>query len=83
MQCYYHNVAKYKEENASGFWLWAKDKHFWIEYSGVVTLGIDTSQVYMEIDGDTVTITPNHKLLHFHTIYHPIFNSYSLSNGEK
>ena len=31
MQCYYHNVAKYKEENASGFWLWAKDKHFWIE----------------------------------------------------
>ena len=57
MQCYYHNVAKYKEENASGFWLWAKDKHFWIEYSGVVTLGIDTSQVYMEIDGDTVTIT--------------------------
>ena len=57
MQCYYHNVAKYKEENASGFWLWAKDKHFWIEYSGIVTLGIDTSQVYMEIDGDTVTIT--------------------------
>lgn len=57
MKCYYHNVAKYNEKNASGFWLWAKDKHFWIEYSGIVTLGIDTSQVYMELNGDTVTIT--------------------------
>lgn len=57
MKCYYHNVAKFNQENASGFWLWAKDKHFWIEYSGIVTLGIDTSLVEMEISGDTVTIT--------------------------
>lgn len=34
-----------------------KDRKFWVEYSGVVTIGIDTSLVTMEIDGDIVTIT--------------------------
>lgn len=57
MECYYHNVAKYREEDASGFLLWKKDKHFWIEYSGVVELGIDASRLSMEVSGDEVTIT--------------------------
>ena len=57
MQCYYHNVAKYFEKDASGALWWKKDRKFWVEYSGVVTIGIDTSLVTMEIDGDTVTIT--------------------------
>lgn len=57
MECYYHNVAKYREEDASGFLLWKKDKHFWIEYSGVVELGIDASRLGMEVSGDEVTIT--------------------------
>ena len=29
MECYYHNVAKYKEENAEGVLWWKKDKVFW------------------------------------------------------
>ena len=57
MDCYYHNVAKYNEKNASGWWLWTQDKEFWIEYSGIVTLGVDVSLVSMEIDGDNITIT--------------------------
>ena len=57
MECYYHNVAKYFEEDASGALWWKKDRKFWVEYSGVVTIGIDTSLVTMEIDGDIVTIT--------------------------
>lgn len=57
MECYYHNVAKYFEEDATGAWFWAKDKKFWIEYSGVVTIGVDASLVSMEVDGTTVTIT--------------------------
>lgn len=57
MECYYHNVAKYKEEDAEGILWWQKDKHFWIEYSGVVTLGIDASLVSMEVDNNQVTIT--------------------------
>ena len=57
MDCYYHNVAKFTQEDASGWWIWTQDKHFWIEYGGVVTLGVDVSLVSMEIDGDKVTIT--------------------------
>ena len=50
MDCYYHNVAKFKEEGVSGVLWWQKDKHFWIEYSGIVRLGIDASLVNMEVD---------------------------------
>ncbi len=57
MDCYYHNVAKYKEEDAAGFWFLKKDKHFWIEYSGVVRFGIDVSALKLESDGDEITIT--------------------------
>lgn len=57
MECYYHNVAKYFEEDATGAWFWAKDKKFWIEYSGVVTIGVNAALVSMEVDGTTVTIT--------------------------
>ena len=64
MDCYYHNVAKFREENAEGFLWWQKDKHFWIEYSGVVTLGVDVSLVTMEIEGNKVTVTlPEAKVL--------------------
>lgn len=64
MECYYHNVAKYTKEDAVGFWLWKKDKRFWIEYSGVVKIGIDASLVTLEVNEDTVTITiPKAKVL--------------------
>lgn len=57
MDCYYHNVAKFMEEDAEGFLFWQKDKEFWIEYSGVVTLGVDVSLVTMEVKDSQVTIT--------------------------
>ena len=64
MDCYYHNVAKFKEEDAAGILFWQKDKHFWIEYSGLVSLGIDASQVALEVDDTLVTITiPEAKVL--------------------
>lgn len=64
MDCYYHNVAKYNEEDAAGMLWWKKDKKFWIEYSGVVKLGIDASLVNMEVNGTQVTITlPKAKVL--------------------
>ena len=64
MDCYYHNVAKFYEEKAETFLFWKKDKRFWIEYSGIVRLGIDASLVAMNIDGDTVTITiPEAKII--------------------
>lgn len=57
MQCYYHNVAKYMDDDAAGMLLWKKDRKFWVEYSGVVTIGVDASLVDMEVDGENVTIT--------------------------
>ena len=57
MDCYYHNVAKYELKDAEGFLWWTKDKNFWIEYSGVVTIGIDVSRVAVEVDGTKVTVS--------------------------
>lgn len=66
MDCYYHNVAKYYEKEAEkGFLgIGKKDKHFWIEYSGIVRLGVDVSLVSVEVSGTQVTITlPEAKVL--------------------
>ena len=66
MDCYYHNVAKYFEKDAQrGFWgIGKKDKHFWVEYSGVVRMGIDASMVNIEVEDTLVTITiPEAKVL--------------------
>ncbi len=64
MDCYYHNVAKYFEEDAEGILFWQRDKKFWIEYSGVVSIGFDTSLLQMEVDGSVVNITlPEAKIL--------------------
>lgn len=57
LECYYHNVAKYMEEDAEGFLLWKKDKRFWVEYSGVVVIGIDASKLQVEVEGTQVTIS--------------------------
>lgn len=57
MDCYYHNVAKFLEEDASGFLWWKKDKRFWIEYSGIVKFGIDVSLVSIEVNESQIAIT--------------------------
>lgn len=57
MDCYYHVVAKYFEEDAEGFWLWKRDKRFWVEYSGVVTIGIDAARLEIEVEDTEVTIS--------------------------
>lgn len=57
MDCYYHNVAKFFEEDASGILFWKKDKNFWLEYDGVVTLGIDASKISMKVKGENITVT--------------------------
>ncbi len=66
MKCYYHNVAKFKEEDAERFLFWLKDKHFWVEYSGIVEIGIDVSQVSIDVKDTIVTITmPKAKVLRY------------------
>lgn len=64
MDCYYHNVAKFTEKDAEGALFWKKDKHFWVEYSAIVKLGIDVSQVAIQVSGTDITITlPEAKVL--------------------
>lgn len=64
MDCYYHNVAKFTEKDAEGALFWKKDKHFWVEYSGIVRLGVDVSQVVIEVTGTDIAITlPEAKVL--------------------
>lgn len=66
MECYYNNVAKFEEEDASGFLFWKKDKRFWIEYNGVVELGIDASNLKIEVNNTDVKIyLPAAKILDY------------------
>ncbi len=56
LECYYHNVAKYKEP-VKVVW-WEETKHFWVEYEGIVKIGVDTSLITIDIsEDDTVSIT--------------------------
>lgn len=66
MDCYYHNVAKFNKEKVQGILWWQKDRRFWIEYDGIVKLGIDASQVQIEGEGDHYTVTiPAAKVLSY------------------
>lgn len=57
LECYYHNVAKNTKFAGTGLsHLGEKDRKFWVEYSGVVKLGVDMSRGSIEIEGDQITI---------------------------
>ncbi|MGN0634608.1 MAG: DUF4230 domain-containing protein [Acutalibacteraceae bacterium] len=66
LKCYYNNVAKYEKKDAEKVFLfWSKDRKFWVEYSGIVTFGIDASLVRVDMDDENnVVITiPKAKIL--------------------
>lgn len=65
LECYYHNVAKSEKTASKGVThIGEKDRKFWIEYDGVVKLGIDMSQVKMSVENNEITITiPEAKVL--------------------
>lgn len=56
LKCYYHIVEKYNKENVEGLWFWVKDRHFWVECSGIVTMGVDASKLEIKIKDNLVTI---------------------------
>lgn len=66
LECYYHNVAKFKQEKTEKVFFVTKNKNknFWIEYDGIVKFGIDASMVNLEVNDTMVTITlPKAKML--------------------
>ena len=50
----YNNVAKITKEGVSVF---KREKKAWVEYKGIVKLGIDMTKVKISFDDDNVTIT--------------------------
>lgn len=67
LKCYYHNVAK-AETEASGLFKWTGIgyKKIWIEYSGIVELGIDANKVSIskpDTDGVIKIAIPDAELL--------------------
>lgn len=62
LECYYHNTARFDSEKKVLFW--NTSKKLWIEYSGIVQVGIDFSKLEMRVEGNIVTITiPEAKVL--------------------
>lgn len=59
VDCYFHNVAKSdKPLNPAWFEVWAKkNMRFWVEYEGVVTIGIDANKLKVDVNGTNVKIT--------------------------
>lgn len=59
VECYFHNVAKFDQDNnKTWFEFWEKENvRFWIEYDGVVVIGIKADELKIKVDGENVTIT--------------------------
>lgn len=70
---YYHSVAKYTEKDADKGWfnglifgIGKKDMRFWIEYTGIVKIGIDASKIYTEISDSTINLyVPKPRVISF------------------
>lgn len=61
LKCYYHNVA---EINKKADNIFQKDRKMWIEYDGEATIGIDMTELDIEVKGEVVEITmPEAKVL--------------------
>ncbi len=62
LECYYHNTAK--STSTKPILFWNTSKKLWIEYSGIVKIGIDISKLSMDVKGNVVTIAlPDAKIL--------------------
>lgn len=65
LETYYHNVATFEKKAGDGLThLFEKDRKMWIEYTGIVKIGIDMSKVDIEVNGNDVKVTlPKAKVL--------------------
>lgn len=70
LECYYNNVAKGTKSSGTGLsHIGEKERRFFVEYSAVATLGVDISEVSMDVEGDVIVVyLPEAKLLSSATI---------------
>ncbi len=58
LECYYNNVASSTKSAGTGIMhIGEKERKFWIEYTGVATIGIDVSKVKITVEGKNVTVS--------------------------
>lgn len=58
VKAYYHNVAKVKKDKGSGIThVGEKERKYWVEYTGVVKIGIKMSEIKMDVKDNEVIVT--------------------------
>lgn len=84
LETYYHNVANYDKKAGSGITHWfEKDRKLWIEYTGIVKLGIDMSSVKIDTKGDRITVfVPKAKIIGKPTLLDEDFTKASFIDSE-
>lgn len=86
IECYYHNVAKLKKPGESKLLGITKSstRQLWIEYTGVVKIGIDFSKVRMEMDGyDVLVYMPEAEYIDMHILEDTLTpNSFYISEDD-
>ena len=56
-KAYYHNVVEYEKEAGSGLThLFEKDRKLFIEYTGTIKLGIDLTNVKIDVKGNEINV---------------------------
>lgn len=64
LKTYYHNTVR-MDDKKQVLW-WDTKTQLWIEYSGIVKVGVDFSEVSMKVEGDVIQITiPEAKVLDY------------------
>lgn len=64
LETYYHNTVR-MDDKRQVLW-WDTKTQLWIEYSGIVKVGVDFSEVSMKVEGDVIQITiPEAKVLDY------------------
>ena len=80
---YYHNVAEYDKDKETGIThLFDKDKKLWIEYTGIVDLGIDLTKVNVTFKGDDMHIFVPKATIFDYNILSNGSNTYKIYNLE-
>lgn len=64
LETYYHNTVRMDDKKPI-LW-WDAKTQLWIEYSGIVKVGVDFSEVSMKVEGDVVQIAiPEAKVMDY------------------
>lgn len=84
MECYYHNRAESTRVDKIAFGLGGtKERSFWTEYTAKIKVGVDASQIVIDVEGTTVTIKlPKPKNLSKPNILEDTITTFSSEGGK-